>query len=515
MSSELIKKYSYKIKTLNQLKKIVKENSSIKFIMCHGVFDVVHPGHVRHLTYAKSKAEKLIVSITCDKHIKKGTYRPHIPENLRALNLAAFEMVDFVIIDRNPTPLNNIKSIKPYYFAKGFEYSSSGLPKATQEEIKALKSYGGNIIFTPGDVVYSSSRFLNESLPEVGLEKLIMLMHKEKINFDTLRKTLKDFKNFKVHVLGDTIVDTYTRTTLIGGQTKTPTFSLHFNSKEDYVGGAGIVAQHLNSAGAKVIFSTVLGNDSLNKFVTSKFKKTNIKTNIFVDQTRPTTNKNVFIASDYRLLKVDTLDNRPISNEIIDFFSKSLKKDKSNAIVFSDFRHGIFNQISTDKLTKAIPKKTFKVADSQVASRWGNITDFKGFDLITPNERESRFALANQDATVGQLSQLLYDNCNYKNLILKLGSKGVFCNTYKRKSFNQYFSLDSFVSTVIDPVGAGDALLAYSTLAMLSSKSLIISSILGSIAAACECEYDGNIPVKTSHVLSKINEIEKKVNYSS
>lgn len=515
MSSELIKKYSYKIKTSSQLKKIVKNNKNFNFIMCHGVFDVVHPGHVRHLTYAKTKADKLIVSLTCDKHIKKGTYRPHIPENLRALNLAAFEMVDYVVIDKNSTPINNIKLIRPNFFAKGFEYSSAGLPKATQEEIKALKSYGGNIIFTPGDVVYSSSKFLNKSLPEVGLEKLIMLMHKEKINFETLKKTLMDFKKLKVHVIGDTIVDTYTRTTLIGGQTKTPTFSLHFNSKEDYVGGAGIVSKHLDSAGAKVIFSTVLGNDNLKKFVLNQFKKTKIITNFYIDNTRPTTNKNVFIASDYRLLKVDTLDNRPISSEIIDFLCSSLKKDKSNAVVFSDFRHGIFNQISTNKLTKAISKKTFKVADSQVASRWGNITDFKGFDLITPNERESRFALANQDATVGQLSQLLYDNCKYKHLILKLGSKGVFCNTYKNKSNNSYFSLDSFVNNIVDPVGAGDALLAYSTLSMLSSKSLVISSILGSIAAACECEYDGNIPVKTSHVLTKLNEIEKKVNYSS
>ena len=257
MSSELIKKYSYKIKTSSQLKKIVKNNKNFNFIMCHGVFDVVHPGHVRHLTYAKTKADKLIVSLTCDKHIKKGTYRPHIPENLRALNLAAFEMVDYVVIDKNSTPINNIKLIRPNYFAKGFEYSSAGLPKATQEEIKALKSYGGNIIFTPGDVVYSSSKFLNKSLPEVGLEKLIMLMHKEKINFETLKKTLMDFKKLKVHVIGDTIVDTYTRTTLIGGQTKTPTFSLHFNSKEDYVGGAGIVSKHLDSAGAKVL-STVL-----------------------------------------------------------------------------------------------------------------------------------------------------------------------------------------------------------------------------------------------------------------
>ena len=118
-----------------------------------------HPGHVRHLAYAKTKADKLVVSVTSDKHIKKGIYRPHIPEKLRALNLAAFEMVDYVLIDTNSKPLKNINFLKPNFFAKGFEYTSNGLPKATQEEVLAVKSYGGNIIFTPGDIVYSSSKF--------------------------------------------------------------------------------------------------------------------------------------------------------------------------------------------------------------------------------------------------------------------------------------------------------------------------------------------------------------------
>ena len=68
---------------------------------------------------------------------------------------------------------------------------------------------------------------------------------------------------FKVHVVGDTIVDSYTRTNLIGGQTKTPTFSVLYQGQDDYIGGAGIVAQHLNAAGADVTFSTVLGKDSL------------------------------------------------------------------------------------------------------------------------------------------------------------------------------------------------------------------------------------------------------------
>src|SRR6202795_4597925 len=124
--------------------------------MCHGVFDVVHPGHLRHLLLAKSKADVLIASLTADRHINKGHYRPHVPQELRALNLAALEMVDYVIIDPNPTPIDNIASLQPDYFAKGYEYVSGGLPPKTEEEAEVIQTYGGEIIFTPGDIIYSS-----------------------------------------------------------------------------------------------------------------------------------------------------------------------------------------------------------------------------------------------------------------------------------------------------------------------------------------------------------------------
>ena len=176
MSTEFLEKYRYKIKSRKDLKNLVgKIPRNKKVILCHGVFDVVHPGHMRHLVYEKTMAEILIVSITADRHIKKGVYRPHIPENLRALNLAAFEMVDYVLIDNDPTPLKDLSIIQPDYFAKGFEYSSSGLPTATQEEAEIVESYGGEMIFTPGDVVYSSTGFLDLSLPHLHLEKLLLL----------------------------------------------------------------------------------------------------------------------------------------------------------------------------------------------------------------------------------------------------------------------------------------------------------------------------------------------------
>ena len=81
-------------------------------IMCHGTFDLVHPGHIRHLMYSKDKADILIASLTSDAHVEKREYRPFVPENLRALNLAALEVVDYVVIDENPTPIENIKLLQ-------------------------------------------------------------------------------------------------------------------------------------------------------------------------------------------------------------------------------------------------------------------------------------------------------------------------------------------------------------------------------------------------------------------
>jgi len=514
MKYDFNNKYKFKIKSIQEIVKKIKHlTEKKKTILCHGVFDVVHPGHIRHFSYAKSKADLLIVSLTTDKYIKKGTYRPHVPEKLRALNLAALEMVDYVIIDNEPTPLKNLKILKPDYFAKGFEYSADKISKETLEEMKIVKSYGGKMIFTPGDVVYSSSKIINTTLPNLQIEKLLSLMNFNNISFNDLKKTIKKFSKLSVHVIGDTIIDTYTRGTFIGGQTKTPTYSVLQESQEHYVGGAGIVSQHLKSAGAKVIFSTVLGKDSLKDFAKLILNKLKIKLNLIIDETRPTTNKNVIISGPYRLLKIDKLDNRGISEEIILKFKKFLKNTKVNAVICSDFRHGIFHQGSIKKLISSIPGKTLKVADSQVASRWGNITEFQNFDLITPNEREGRFALADQDSTVGTLSSLLYKKSKCRNLILKLGSKGIFCSSKDKKDKSSYFSIDSFANSVVDPVGAGDALLAYSTLSLIVSKSLVISSIIGSFAAACECEVDGNKPITFQNVISKIDEIENISEY--
>jgi rfaE bifunctional protein kinase chain/domain len=505
--------YQDKIKTLEELQEIIGSHPrDKKVIMCHGTFDLVHPGHIRHLMYAKNKADILIVSLTGDAFVTKADYRPFIPEDLRAINLAALECVDYVIVDYSPTPEENIITLKPDYFAKGYEYSDQTNLK-NQIERAAVDSYNGEFIYTPGDIVYSSSEIINNGPPNLAIEKLITLMKSNNITFDDLESTIHKFKDLKVHIIGDTIVDVYIYCNpQVSGMAKTPTISTMFDHQKQFVGGAAIVAKHLKSAGAKIIFSTVMGDDELCTFVTNDICHRGISFNCNVDKDRITTEKQVFISNDYRLLKVDKVDNRPISERTLERLCESITGTEADAYVFSDFRHGIFNRDTIPKLINCLPTQGLRVADSQVASRWGNILEFKEFDLITPNEREARFALADQDSVIRPLALELYKLAQCKTLILKLGNKGTLTYRAPSDSSGSFFSLDALAENVIDPVGAGDALLAYSTLALALDKNIpVTASILGSVAAAIACETDGNNPVSPESVVKKLNNIRSYI----
>jgi rfaE bifunctional protein kinase chain/domain len=343
-----------------------------------------------------------------------------------------------------------------------------------------------------------------------------MLMEAEGLSFGDLRAALDGFAGVRAHVVGDTIIDSFTYCDVIGGITKTPTISVRFGNKIDYVGGAAVVAKHLRAAGADVSFSTVLGNDDYQKFLVKDIEEAGIRCMHIVDAARPTTNKNVIIADNYRMLKVDTLDNSSISDKLRERIEEQIANTETDIVVFSDFRHGIFNRQTIPPLSAAIPSGCFRVADSQVASRWGNILEFSGFDLITPNEREARFALGDQDSVVRPLATELFKQSKCKTLMLKLGERGLL--TYRTRPDDDprtVIALDTFVDGVHDAVGAGDALLAYATLALKTTGSDSIASILGSMAAAVECEHDGNIPVTRDAVHRKIDSLEHQVHYTN
>jgi rfaE bifunctional protein kinase chain/domain len=439
-------------------------------------------------------------------HVKKAQFRPYVPERLRAENLAALEFVDYVLIDKNETPLINLELIKPDYFVKGYEYNDLSQNKKTKEEKDILQNYGGEFLFSPGDYVLSSSKIIENERPDLSLIKLKSLIEGEKIKFEQILDAVEKFKECEVLVVGDTIIDTYVETSLIGNNAKTPTFSTKYLSEKKYLGGAAIVACHLKAAGAKVTFCSVVGKDENSKFVRQEVKKNKINDYIFEDSSRPTTEKRYYISDNSRLLKVDKVENFPIDSHILEKIRRVIRKQKKGIVIFSDFRHGIFSKESISILKKEINKNVFKVGDSQVASRWGNILEFDNFDLITPNEKEVRFALGDQDTAIRPLASRLYKEAKCKNLILKLGSRGIITlrRPISKNDVRSFFVIDALEKNAIDPVGCGDALIAYATLGLYVSKNSVIASILGSISAGIMSKINGNIPIEKNSVIEKI-----------
>ena len=508
------KVYAEKVKSAAEIRALIGDRPrDRRVVMCHGTFDIVHPGHIRHLLYARERGDLLVVGITADHHIQKANIRPYVPHDLRALNLAALQMVDFVTVDPNADPLENIRIIQPDYFVKGYEYAKGGVHPKTAAEMEAVESYGGEMVFTPGDVVYSSSRIIDSMPPNISNDKLMVVMENEGITFEDLDRSLDALSGLKVHVVGDVIVDTQTRTTLIGANGKTPTFSVRYEDEVHYVGGAGVVAKHLQTAGAEVTLSTVLGDDALAELVRNDLASAGVRLKAVTDPTRPTTQKNAVVVGDYRMLKIDKLDNRAISDRIRREICANLSTTDADLVILSDFRHGVFSAPTTDAIIASIPPGALKVADSQVSSRWGNILDFKDFDLITPNEREARFAMGDQDTVIRPLGSRLYEAARCRHLLLKLGERGVIVFRPANPPGDigsSFVVLDSFTDRVVDAVGSGAALLAYSALALRATGNCVIAGILGSFAAAVECELDGNIPVSLEQLRAKCAQIKDR-----
>lgn len=477
-----------------------------KIALCHGTFDLVHPGHLRHLAYVRQRCDVLVVSITSDRYVTKGNHRPYVPQQLRAESLAALQMVDYVVIDDEPTPISLIRALKPDIFAKGADYQS-GENLRTKIETDLVQSYGGQMLFTPGDVLYSSTAIINQSPPDISFEKLATLMRAEKISFQNLTNALWRSKPMIIDVVGDLIVDTITRVKSLGYNGKTPHQSVLVESSTNYIGGAGIVALHLAAAGADVNLTSVVGDDGIGAWAVGELQALSKTLTIdFIIDGRPTTNKNAIVCDGQRLLKVDTGDYRGIEEKTVKQIIASYNHNV-DAVVFSDFRHGMFHKGSTERLLKAAPVHAYLAADSQVASRWGNVLDFAGCYLICANEHEARFALGDQDTAIRPLGTHLYSRAICKTLLLKCGARGLIGYRSPTGDPRSFFAVDSFARKVVDPVGAGDALLAYAV--AVHESGPVVQAIIGSIAAGLECEVEGNIPISSGQVLARIEEIGK------
>lgn len=245
-------------------------------VLCHGVFDLLHYGHIEHLQEAKKQGDILVVSVTAAKYVKKGPGRPYFNDQQRMTFLASLECVDYVILSEAVTVHDIVRFVQPDVYVKGQEYAvaENDVTGNIGPEQEIVEQYGGHIYFTQGEV-YSSTKLLNNffgALPEGVIEKVHDLRKLFGYDIaDKVRAWVEAFANYKVLVIGDIIIDEYVFCKVQGLTTKDAAMSTRYDSMERYAGGALAIARHLaNFAGSVDLLSMMGYEENIKKYIDKK-----------------------------------------------------------------------------------------------------------------------------------------------------------------------------------------------------------------------------------------------------
>lgn len=471
-------------------------------VFVSGHFNVLHPGHLRLLRFAKEYGDKLIVAVESD---RMAAAAAHVPEKLRLEGVQSNSWVDEAFIIDEPVAAV-IARLRPQVVVKGKEHESSHNP-----ERAVLEQYGGRLLFSSGETVFSSLDLIRKEFREydrrsIGLPLEFMARHK--ISGGRLTQLIENFSRLKVCVLGDLIVDEYITCQPLGMSQEDPTIVVTPIDSTRFVGGAGIVAAHAAGLGASVRFISVTGADATREFAEHGLTEAGVRASLLIDDSRPTTLKQRFRSKGKSLLRVSHLHQGAISlslqNRILNELEKQL--DDIDVLVFSDFNYGSLPQSLVDKIIPmARSRDVLLAADSQSSSQVGDISRFRGMDLLTPTEREARISMRNHEAGLVVLAEQLRKQADARNVLLKLGEEGLLIHAGDGQKGGWLTDrVGALNSAAKDVAGAGDSLLIASALAMASGGSVWEAACLGSIAAAVQVGRVGNVPIKASELMLEL-----------
>ena len=471
-------------------------------VFVSGTFNVLHPGHLRLLKFAKANGERLVVGVLTDRVAGSAAY---VPQDFRLEAVKMNGLVDEAFLIDSPVE-EVILKLKPALVVKGKEHKSHENP-----EQKAVDSYGGKLLFSSGDVVFSSLDLIRREMASQEQKSISLpkqFMSRRKVTAKSLLDVMQKFKGLKVVVVGDVIVDEYISCDPLGMSEEDPTIVVTPISSRTFIGGAAIVAAHAASLGAKVKFFSVVGDDASAKFCQDELSKFGVEHDLLVDDSRPTTLKQRFRSRSKTLLRVSHLAQRLIDESFQNELAAKLAKacSDSDLLIFSDFNYGTLPQGVVDQITAIAAKnKTKIVADSQSSSQIGDISRFKNVDLLTPTEREARLALRNTEDGLVVIAELVCVAANAGAAIVKLGEQGVLLHARKGKTF-ETDQIPALNSAPQDVAGAGDCMLVASSLALTVGANMWEAGLLGSLAAAIQVGRVGNTPITQDEILHELSE---------
>ena len=475
---------------LKQIKKLKK-----KIVLCHGVFDLFHVGHLNHINEAKKLGDILIVSVTTDKFVNKGPGRPYFNTMQRMTLLSAIRDIDFIISSDSPSSIGVIKKIRPNIYFKGPDYlkHEDDFTGFIKKEINAVKKYKGKIIYGSGQT-FSSSTILNKISDFTENQKKIINEIKKNYTFDEISfKILKKVKQLKILIIGEMIIDKFIFCSALGKSGKEAILNLEKKIEKEYIGGVGAIGNHLSNFAKNVSIITYLGEINDKKKFINKNLGPNVNLNYIKKKNSPTIIKSKIIdlSNNSKLLGLYDFNDKKLSASEEKNFLVKIKKNinKFDIVIVSDYGHSFINQ----KISKILSKNKNVIVNTQLNSAnlgYHTIGKYKNSNWAIINEVELRHELRDRYDSVKKLMIKISKKLKIKNLIVTCGKDGAY---YYNSMRNKFFYSPAFAKKVVDKIGSGDSFMSiFSIMNKCFPNDVRLSLFLSSLATTQVLEGFGN-----------------------
>jgi rfaE bifunctional protein nucleotidyltransferase chain/domain len=474
--------------SLNRLRALGK-----RVVQCHGVFDLLHIGHVRHFEQARQLGDVLVVTLTPDRFVNKGVGRPAFSETLRAEFLASLGCVDYVAINRWPTAVETIRMLRPAVFAKGSEFR--GLTDTVghvAREADAVHEAGGEIAFTD-DLVYSSSGLINQYLSPYpdGVRDFVTEFAARHTTDDVLAP-LRAAEDLRVLVVGEAIIDEYTYCEAIGKSGKEPVLASRFIGVDRFAGGVLACANHLASFVKTVDVLTMLGRDGDEAEFVRGILKPNVSPILLEKPGAPTIVKQRFVEKylSQKMFEVYRMDDTPLDPATDAALCSRLNAilPEYDLVVVADYGHGMLSANAIEVLGR---QARFLAVNTQ--SNAGNhgfnmISKYPRADYVCLAQREVALETRNQQLTAEEMAEHVSAKLDCPRVMITRGSAGTLYHTAP----DRFTRVPALATRIVDRIGAGDAVLCVTALCAAVDAPPDVTAFIGNVVGAEAVAILGN-----------------------
>lgn len=463
-------------------------------VHCHGVFDLLHIGHIRHFHKAKELGDVLVVTLTSDQHVNKGPHRPAFNQNLRAEAIAALECVDFVSINDAASAVPAIRAVRPTFHVKGSEYRDrpKGSPGKLQDEERAVVECGGELVFTD-DPQFSSTSLINTHLSQFP-EHVERYLREFRQNSAvcSINQTIRQFADLKVLVVGETIIDQYHYCNAIGKAGKEPVLVTQYLSSEEFAGGSLAIANHIAGFAKHVGLLTCLGATNSREDFIREHLRPNVEPYFLYNKDRPTIAKLRYVESYLlqKLFEVYTINDQPLCAEEEEQFCDLLcqKLSEYDIVVVADYGHGMISDAAVRILCS---ESKFLAVNTQANA--GNkgfhtISRYPRADYVSLSITELGLEMRSRDGDPEEMIKTALTRIDCPVFTVTRGRDGII--TFDRRTgFSQAPGL---TRNIVDRIGSGDAVLSVTAMAAALGASADVIAFLGNVAGSEAVKIVGN-----------------------